>query len=312
MKQNFFSNNIASNVWLQKLTAHSVVIQQRASLLLCVLLLVLSAWMLGKVFWLVQSPVDSVTPWVAQPISKQNKAQSTIDTSSLTGSHLFGEYKQESKPIEKPVVQDAPKTRLNLTLVGVVASSDNGKSLAVIANRGRQATYGLNEQIEGTRVQLKAVFNDRVIIDNSGRDETLMLAGIDYSKLSQNTAQNTAAVRPSVNRQGNNPVKSDNESNLETVRAQISEDPQKIFQYVRMSQVKRDGNVIGYRVTPGKEPELFRSVGLESGDIATQLNGHDLTDPVSMSKVFSAISELSELNLTVERDGQTHDINIEF
>ncbi|MGT0149779.1 type II secretion system protein N [Vibrio metschnikovii] len=47
-----------------------------------------------------------------------------------------------------PVQVDAPPTRLNLTLVGVVASNELERSLAVIANRGQQATYGLNEQIE--------------------------------------------------------------------------------------------------------------------------------------------------------------------
>ncbi|WP_428809640.1 type II secretion system protein GspC [Vibrio lamellibrachiae] len=310
MKQNHLSHIVASNVWLQKITGKSVAIQQRLSIVCCLMLLMSAAWMLGKMFWLVQSPSDSVTPWTPQAINQQNQPQSSLDTSSLKNSHLFGVYQQESKPVEKPVVQDAPKTKLNLTLVGVVASSDESKSLAVIANRGSQSTYGIREQIEGTRAQLKAVFSDRVIIDNSGRDETLMLAGIDYSKLSANTP----AAKPSQNRQGNNVANSNatSASKLDSIREQISKDPQKIFQYVRMSQVKRDGKVMGYRVTPGKEPELFRSVGLESGDIATQLNGHDLTDPASMSKIFKTISELSELSLTVERDGQSHDINIEF
>lgn len=306
MKQNSLSHIVASNGWLQKLSGQSVVIQQRLSLACCLLLLMSAAWVLGKMFWLLQSPEGSVSPWSAAPVSSQSQMQSSLDTSALKNSHLFGEYQQEAKVVEKPVVQDAPKTRLNLTLVGVVASSDANKSLAVIANRGSQSTYGLQEQIEGTRAQLKAVFSDRVIIDNSGRDETLMLAGIDYSKLSASMP----TAKPSQNRQGNNAA--NNASKIESIRAQISQDPQKIFQYVRMSQVKRDGKVTGYRVTPGKEPELFRSVGLQSGDIATQLNGHDLTDPASMSKIFKTISEASELNLTVERDGQPYDINIEF
>ncbi|MDN3684057.1 hypothetical protein QW180_09280 [Vibrio sinaloensis] len=41
--------------------------------------------------------------------------------------------------------------------------------------------------------------------------------------------------------------------------------PNKFFQYVRMSQVKRDGDVMGYRLTPGKDKALFDSVGLKSG-----------------------------------------------
>ncbi|WP_295900354.1 type II secretion system protein GspC [uncultured Vibrio sp.] len=303
---------MASNAWVQRLSGQSVIIQQRLSLVCCVTLLMSAAWVVGQLFWLMQNSAEAVTPWRAQAVSSQHQSQSSLDTSTLKNSHLFGVYQQDAKKVEAPVVQDAPKTRLNLTLVGVVASSDDTKSLAVIANRGSQSTYGINEQIEGTRAQLKAVFSDRVIIDNSGRDETLMLAGIDYSKLSANAP---AVTKPAQNRHGNNSANnnaSNSAAKLESIRTEIAEDPQKVFQYVRMSQVKRDGNVLGYRVTPGKEPELFRSVGLESGDIAVQLNGQDLTDPAAMSNIFKSISELSELSLTVERDGQNHDINIEF
>ena len=48
------------------------------------------------------------------------------------------------------------------------------------------------------------------------------------------------------------------------------------------------------------------------GDIATQLNGQDLTDPAAMGNIFRSISELTELNLVVERDGQQHEVFIEF
>ena len=110
--------------------------------------------------------------------------------------------------------------------------------------------------------------------------------------------------------QGNNPASA--EDKIEMIRNEITENPQKIFDYVRLSQVKKDDQVIGYRVSPGQDPELFNSVGLQNGDIAIRLNGEDLTDKDSMGKIFQNISELTELSLTVERDGQQHDIYIEF
>ncbi|NCO47004.1 MAG: type II secretion system protein GspC, partial [Vibrio sp.] len=168
------------------------------------------------------------------------------------------------------------------------------------------ATYGVNEVIEGTRVKLKAVFNDRVIIDNSGRDETLMLDGIDYHKPSVATPERVVAS----NVRGNNPASA--EEKLDDIRAAIASNPQEIFKYVRLSQVKRDDKVLGYRVSPGQSPELFESVGLQDGDVAIALNGQDLTDPDAMNKIFQSVSELTEMNLTVERDGQSHDIYIQF
>ena len=102
---------------------------------------------------------------------------------------------------KQPVKQDAPQTRLNLTLVGLVASSNPQTALAVITHRGKQNTYGLNEAIEGTRATLQAVYPDRVIIRNSGRDETLMLDGVDFNKASQSTRK-TPPARTSTSRAG--------------------------------------------------------------------------------------------------------------
>ncbi len=128
--------------------------------------------------------------------------------------------------------------------------------MAIIANRGSQSTYGIGEQIEGTQAKLKAVFIDRVIIDNSGRDETLMLEGIEYSRraLQQDSVTSSQGV-------GNNQVR------LADIRAQVVEDPQSILRYIRLSQVKRNDRLLGYRVRPGNERALFDSVGLQEGGI---------------------------------------------
>ncbi|MBD1566107.1 type II secretion system protein GspC [Vibrio sp. S12_S33] len=280
--------------------------QKQISFALTLLLLILSAWIMGKMVWLLQQNTFDVAPWVPTSSSSTTVTQQSLDLSSLQQGDLFGRYSEEKAEVVQTVVKDAPKTSLSLLLVGVVASNEPSRSLAVIANRGSQATYGVNEVIEGTRAKLKAVLVDRVIIDNSGRDETLMLDGVDYHKPSVQVPERVVAS----NARGNNPASE--EEKLDDIRIAISRNPQEIFKYVRLSQVKRDDKVLGYRVSPGKSPELFESVGLQNDDIAIQLNGQDLTDPDAMSKIFQSVSELTEINLTVERDGQPHDIYIQF
>ncbi|MDH5933105.1 type II secretion system protein GspC [Vibrio splendidus] len=292
---------------LSRFLENGFLLQQKLSLVLCCVLIAASAWILGQLAWFIEPAEQTVAPWAATA-SSSSTPQSTLDISSLQQSNMFGAYNPSTPAVvEQQVIQDAPKTRLNLVLVGAVASSNPKLSLAVIANRGTQATYGINEEIEGTRAKLKAVLVDRVIIDNSGRDETLMLEGIEYKRLSVSAP---APPRTSSSVRGNNPASA--EEKLDEIKAKIMKDPQQIFQYVRLSQVKRDDKVIGYRVSPGKDSELFNSVGLQSGDIATQLNGQDLTDPAAMGNIFRSISELTELNLVVERDGQQHEVFIEF
>lgn len=306
MRRINFSNMTSSSSWqigvLQKIPQW----QKQISFALTLLLLILSAWIMGKMVWLLQQNTFDVAPWVPTSSSSTTATQQSLDLSSLQQGDLFGRYSEEKAEVVQTVIKDAPKTSLSLLLVGVVASNEPSRSLAVIANRGSQATYGVNEVIEGTRAKLKAVLVDRVIIDNSGRDETLMLDGVDYHRPSVQVPERVIAS----NARGNNPASE--EEKLDDIRIAISRNPQEIFKYVRLSQVKRDDKVLGYRVSPGKSPELFESVGLQNDDIAIQLNGQDLTDPDAMSKIFQSVSELTEINLTVERDGQPHDIYIQF
>ncbi|ASU21184.1 type II secretion system protein GspC [Vibrio qinghaiensis] len=306
MRQIDFSSMTSSRLWQAGLLQKIPQWQKQISQFIALVLLIISAWILGKMVWLMQQNAVDITPWSPRAIASTPNAVRSLDLSSLQQGSLFGRYSEQKVEAAQPVVKDAPKTSLSLLLVGVVASNEPSKSLAVIANRGSQATYGVNEVIEGTRVKLKAVFNDRVIIDNSGRDETLMLDGIDYHKPSVARPERVVAS----NVRGNNPASA--EEKLDDIRAAIASNPQEIFKYVRLSQVKRDDKVLGYRVSPGQSPELFESVGLQDGDVAIALNGQDLTDPDAMNKIFQSVSELTEMNLTVERDGQSHDIYIQF
>ncbi|PNH92605.1 type II secretion system protein GspC [Vibrio diazotrophicus] len=277
------------------------------SLILTLIAISASAWMLGKMFWTIQDAPLSLSPWNPSTYADKDIEAERIDISALQNGALFGIYSELTTAAVIQSVVDAPKTRLNLILVGVVVSSELNKSLAVIANRGIQATYGINELIEGTRAKLKVVLPDRVVIDNSGRDETLMLDGIDYSARNSTSSTNQPRVqRPATidARQG--------EDKLDAIRATILKNPQEIFQYVRLSQVKEDDTIVGYRVSPGRDTALFESVGLQDGDIAIEFNGFDLTKPEVMNELASAVSEMTEINLSVLRDGQQHDIYIQL
>lgn len=287
-----------------------VTLQPKISVVITLMFIASSAWILGQLVWQVQEGHSSVTVWRANsPQGSLSTNDQPSDISEILNANLFGLYSEKVIPIEKPIVKDAPKTKLNLVLVGAVSSSDNVNSLAVIANRGSQATYGIGERIEGTQVKLKAVFIDRVIIDNTGRDETLMLEGIEYSKRAIENRSPTSNVKGGGGIGNNASAPLDQ---LSEIRNQILEDPQNVLRYIRLSQVKKDNRLIGYRVRPGSQRALFDSIGLQDGDIAIQLNGEDLTDPASMGKVWQSISELTELNLTVDRDGQNHEIYIAF
>ena len=173
--------------------------QTKISSLIALIFIGLSAWISGQIIWYLDAEKTTVEKWVPQAESTQLTPSSTHrDLSKLLDAALFGKLNDNVEaPLTAPVIQDAPKTRLNLILVGAVSSSTADKSLAVIANKGSQSTYGIGEKIDGTQAKVKQVFIDRVIIDNAGRDETLMLDGIEFSK--QNNQVNRASSQPVQN-----------------------------------------------------------------------------------------------------------------
>ncbi|ANP66329.1 MULTISPECIES: type II secretion system protein GspC [Vibrio] len=308
MKRLELSAGLSSRPLLAQIKSNHYTIQAKLSLLLTCLFIAITGWILGKIVWLAIPQSSEVPQWrpSASSVAASNKGDA-IDFNALQNANLFGKYtEQKAAVVEQPIVKDAPKTRLNLTLVGAVASSDANTSLAVIANRGKQATYGLGEEIEGTRATLKAVLVDRVIINNQGRDETLMMEGIEYKKLSESPQVARAQAQRAE------AATSDVGEKLEQIREEIAKDPQSVFKYITISPVKKDGDIVGYRVSPGRDAALFNDVGLQPGDIAVQLNGIDLSDPSSSVQLMQVMSDPQELNLTVERDGQQYDIYIQL
>ncbi|EGQ8153484.1 type II secretion system protein GspC [Vibrio sp. 1580] len=308
MKRLELSAGLSSRPLLAQIKSNHYTIQAKLSLLLTCLFIAITGWILGKIVWLAIPQSSEVPQWrpSASSVAASNKGDA-IDFNALQNANLFGKYtEQKAAVVEQPIVKDAPKTRLNLTLVGAVASSDANTSLAVIANRGKQATYGLGEEIEGTRATLKAVLVDRVIIDNQGRDETLMMEGIEYKKLSESPQVARAQAQRAE------AATSDVGEKLEQIREEIAKDPQSVFKYITISPVKKDGDIVGYRVSPGRDAALFNDVGLQPGDIAVQLNGIDLSDPSSSVQLMQVMSDPQELNLTVERGGQQYDIYIQL
>ena len=93
-------------------------------------------------------------------------------------------------------------------------------------------------------------------------------------------------------------------------RELLVEDPGKLLDYINISPV-RDGNLIkGYKVNPGKKPELFEEAGLQADDLVIELNGVDLTDITQALGLMKEFPTMTEMSLTVDRDGELNELFI--
>ena len=281
-----------------------VYLNQHQKQLHTIVVVLLSLYLIAfaaKLVWrIIPEPQLSATPTVSRaPVISSSSGQNGVNIAKIQQLNLFGNA--AAKPAE-PVaeVTDAPETRLNLTLTGVVASSEQEAGTAIIENRGSQAVYGLGEKIEGTNATLQKVYNDRVIIKNGVRNETLMLDGIDYDEANRRREMQ-ARNRPEPQEEEEDTVELSEEA-LEATAA-LRERPANFTDFISISPKTEEGQLIGYQVSPGKEPELFKSAGLQAGDVITQINGLDLTDLQQSQEALSELRNAQKIELTIIRDG---------
>lgn len=283
--------------------------QQKIAQAISFLLLVYIAFLAAKITWLLvpQQPITSNSTSVlgAKPA---NSTGQRYNLSALQALNLFGQYNEQVKEVVEQIT-DAPETRLQLVLSGLVASDNTDTAAAVIEYQGKQETYGIGDVILGTRASLEQVLIDRVIIKQAGRLETLMLDGADYNQPAKNVAIKKAEIkaeeksRKVLNKANVVDHRLNNEltRSATQLRADLSKDPGKITDYLRISPARKNGKIVGYRLSPGNNPEFFQLSGLQSGDVAVQMNGFDLQEPLEATQALSALKTERDMSLLIER-----------
>lgn len=86
------------------------------------------------------------------------------------------------------------------------------------------------------------------------------------------------------------------------MRQALAKDPQKIFNYIQLTPVRKEG-IVGYAVKPGADRSLFDASGFREGDIAIALNQQDFTDPRAMIALMRQLPSMDSIQLTVLRKG---------
>ncbi|WP_278174147.1 GspC family type II secretion system variant ExeC [Aeromonas veronii] len=226
-------------------------------------------------------------PWQPSAVAVSGQSNPRLELGEVSRLALFGKAipKEQAKAA---VAANAPRTQLNAQLNGVLASSDPAKSIAIIAMSGIQNSYGVGDMIDGTQARIRQVYQDRVIIERDGRDETLMLDGEEYGK----------------------PLPQTNAAPLGSLRSELMADPGKITDYLNISPVQVDGRMTGYRLNPGSNPEFFNQSGLQANDLAISINGLDLRDNMQAMQAMQQLAGATEMTVTVERQGEQFDIYV--
>jgi general secretion pathway protein C len=260
--------------------------------LLTLLLVLLLAWLIGKLFWLVysNSQPELVVPTLQSPINQGSSASHQV----LSPVFLFG-HPQNIKEQPKVVEQNLQKTRLNLKLLGVLVLPNNG--VAIIEKSSKSHSYSLDEEIQ-KGVVLKEVHPDYVVINHNGVLEKLKMVS-DEALFSQEDNQAThtlSAKQLDV---------------LKSVKNNAQTNPVSILRYVRFKMGNDKGKQT-IKVWPRKQKEIFKALGFQSGDEITIVNGYTVSELAKSPNIWQGLLKESSLDLTLIRNDQVQSISVQL
>ena len=250
-------------------------------------LVIAIAYQLATLTWAL---VPGATP-TAAPASRAalvDRGGPSSDYSVLIDSHLFGEAAEQPAVVVAPVV-DAPDTTLSLTLRGILSKEGDPDGSVIIEGNGEK-TYFVGQTIDGADgATLHSVYADRVLLNRNGRLETLRLP----KELSASTGGAMAMpASPLPQAAPSAPL-----------REVLTENAARITDVIRVNPHVQEGQVVGFRVTPGRDRATFEALGLQPGDVVTDVNGTVLDDASQGLAVFQSLGEATQANVTVLRDG---------
>lgn len=257
-----------------------------------VVLVIALAAQLAAIVWGVLVPQEPAMT-VEAPVAR---AAAGPNVPGIVSAHLFG----TAAATPSGDASSAPTTNLRLVLVGTLAGADPEQGWAILGETAQNAkVYAVGASVPGG-ARLKEVHPDRVILDRSGKLESLPLpklaGGGGPVPVAYNQPQRTQRAAPNL---------------VDSVRQIVEQNPSAISEIIRPQPVFAGGQQKGYRVYPGRNRTQFARLGLMPGDLVTAVNGAPLDDPTQSLESLRSVGTGAPVMLTVERNGQVQQITVD-
>lgn len=291
----------------------------------------------ARLFWLIIPgpviPPATVTSVAAvAPGASQATGGAAINIAQVKNLAPFGETNAEPvAPVEaQPVAatqgieNNAADTQLNLVLRGVLSSNDEKAARAIIVAGDKADVYGVGDALPvGNNVTLAKVLDLRVIINNNGSFESLWMYKDDPNapKLGAAVAAPAPAAAGGYGNppyQQQPPVFAGGSPRFESPSPAVAGDAgmaqmgKTLADVVAMSIYRENGQVVGYKIRPGRNAQLFNEAGLQADDIVTAVNGVPLSSPGKIMEIYKSMGSATSANLEIRRGGNTINLDVKL
>jgi len=221
-------------------------------------------------------------------------------------------FGQPPAPAEQGVpaadLRDSPETTLPLTLHGALQVQElpDGDVLvvpeagtAVISGPSRQQkTYRTGEAIdEASGAVLRFVFADSVRLDRGGgRLETLKFPVRSAGSANAAGLNSRIAATP---QRTTRPAQAAQPASVFDTMSSIGNT---LAQHMTIAAHTENGQTVGYRLQPRGDGQVFSQLGLEPGDVLTEVNGTRLDNINNTMQIIQALGEAPQASVTIRRN----------
>jgi general secretion pathway protein C len=298
---------------------HSLANPQRARQVKLVVYGLAALWLLSalvNLFWnLLPAPPEGTPDTIVNPVDggAGGSQHRPVKIDELVSWNLFGTPDMKIAASETPLEESSPEaaggdlagiehgakeTRLALQLQGVVASADPEAAVAIIEYQKDQQQYAVGDKLPVPgKVKLAKILADRVVLDNGGKYELLLL----FDETSMSAAPMMAAEPEQAARNIDQRKNKDLTQLAESYRQRLYKNPQSLSDVVKISAVRVGGQLQGYRVSAGRARDQFESLGFKANDIVTGVNGIELDSPGKAMELYKIMRSADQASFSVRR-----------
>ncbi len=190
----------------------------------------------------------------------------------------------------------------DITLKGTYLEGE--RSFIVIEDRLGTTFLSKGERYVG--YQLEEIYEGRAVFSKNGRHYDLVIEDEEKTPAAPHaTGASNYSGGGNVGENSFEPVSVTHEMIDSYIK-----NPAKIWRNIRIQEIRRNGQIDGFRVNYVKKGSFFDQAGLRSGDIIKAIDGNELKSLADVMRYYNDIQNLSGLTLTVLRGG--NEVELEF
>jgi general secretion pathway protein C len=227
--------------------------------------------------------------------------------------NLFNASTLEPPPVAVPEeLEELEATQLPLTLLGTAAADDPEISWAAIEDRESQQTLVLHvDDTVRNQAVVRRIERRRIVLEEKGVLRELALEEpADLAASPAAPIRPMARARPAPRRPPASPLPSP----LQPAELPVAADeglrsPARLFSEARILPKYEEGQMVGVQVSAIKPGSLFEKMGIQEGEVITELNGIRIDSPEQSAKILLELTRSQEFTIQVEGAGGTRSLN---